>query len=224
MFKTYTFHAHTHESKIHHYTSSYFNINTLFSNTINVATLNIRGAFESKLITLIDYMITSDIHFLHLCESHKKDQNNSLKNYIDFQQNNKNNHKCLKHTHFTHTPTNQKFIIIHNPDPDNLSSGVTIIISPILYKYIGPIYFIPERMIHVTFFFKQYHQLNIINVYLPPIMSAHNYFQVMNMIDIYISKNLNNANKYNYYIMMRDININPHNKKLTYKNYNNIDT
>ncbi|GET52248.1 hypothetical protein GLOIN_2v1716639 [Rhizophagus irregularis DAOM 181602=DAOM 197198] len=120
-------------------------------------------------LTLEDHLINSDIHFLHLCETHKYDPKNSYNNDNDFQQNNKNNNKLLPHLQFTHTPSNQKFIIIHNPDPNNKASGNSIIISPILYKHIGPLYFIPGRLIHATFYFRKHHQLNIINYIYHPL-------------------------------------------------------
>lgn len=202
----------------------YFNPNLLYFDSINVASLNIRGELKSKLINLIDYMIESDIHFLHLCETHKYDKNNSFENDNDFQQNNKNNYKKLNHTLFTHTPSNRQFTIIHNPDPDNKSSGISIIIFPTLYKYIGPLFFILGRLIYATFFFKKYHQLNIINLYLPPITSDSIKYKTLDIIDKYISNKINNTNKYNYYILIGDFNINPHNNKLSYKKDNTIDT
>ncbi|CAB4391279.1 unnamed protein product [Rhizophagus irregularis] len=173
-------------------------------------------------------MIEYNIHFLHLCETHEIDQKNSYNFNNDTKQNLKNNVKQrLTHNKFTHIPSNKIFTIIHNPDLKNTSSGNTIIISPTLYQFIGPVYAIPGRLIHATFFFKQHHQLNIINVYLPPVTSAKQNHQVMNLIENYISKELNNASKYNYYTIMGDFNINPHNRNLPIHNSDNnisIDT
>ncbi|CAB4379884.1 unnamed protein product [Rhizophagus irregularis] len=167
-------------------------------------------------------MIEYNIHFLHLCETHKIDQKNSYNFNNNTKQNLKNNVKQrLTHNKFTHTPSNKIFIIIHNPDPKNISLGNTIIISPTLYQFIGPVHAIPGRLIHASFFFKQHHQLNIINVYLPPITSSKQNHQVINLIENYISKELNNANKYNYYTIMGDFNINPHNRNLPIHNSDN---
>ncbi|PKK79021.1 hypothetical protein RhiirC2_769563 [Rhizophagus irregularis] len=166
-------------------------------------------------------MIDSDTHFLHIYETYKKDHKNQHTNENDFQQNNKNNTIFLTHQKFTHTPTNQIFTIIHNPDQHNKSSGNIIIISHTLYKSIGPVHMIPGRLIHVTFFFKQHHQLNIINLYLPPITSAKKNHLILDKIDSYISKQLANNNKYNYYIIMGDFNINLHSRKLTFNNHQN---
>ncbi|PKY54319.1 hypothetical protein RhiirA4_473060 [Rhizophagus irregularis] len=168
------------------YTQQKPSTSTLSYNALNLfGAFNIKGAFEHKLIDLINYMIDSNTHLLHLCETHILDSKNSFTNDNDFQQNNKNNTKLLTHKKFTHTPSNQIFIIIHNPDPKNPSSGNTIIISPTLYKHIGPVFAIPGK--------------------------------------------LNNANKYNYFIIMGDFNINPHNRKLSYNkktnnNQNNDET
>ncbi|PKY32373.1 hypothetical protein RhiirB3_450516 [Rhizophagus irregularis] len=200
---------------------SYFDPELIISNSTNIASLNIRGVFEHKIIDLINYMIDSDTHFLHICEIHKKDHKNQHTNENDFQQNNKNNTIFLTHQKFTHTPTNQIFTIIHNPDQHNKLSGNIIIISPTLYKSIGPVHAIPGRLIHVTFFFKQHHQLNIINLYLPPVTSAKKNHLILDKIDSYISKQLANNNKYNYYIIMGDFNINPHSRKLTFNNHQN---
>ncbi|PKY31221.1 hypothetical protein RhiirB3_448712 [Rhizophagus irregularis] len=205
------------------YLNKYFNPINLYSKTINVASLNIRGGLESKMINLIDYMITYDIHFLHLCKTHKKDVKNSLNNNNDFQQNNKNSYRRLNHIQFTHTPSNQNFIIIHNPDPENPSSGISIIISPVLYKHLGPIEYVPGRMIHAFFYFKKHHQLNIINLYLPPLTSNNINFNTLHQINKYILQQINKANKYNYFILMGNFNINPHHNKLYYKNNNDND-
>ncbi|PKY23742.1 hypothetical protein RhiirB3_438042 [Rhizophagus irregularis] len=203
---------------------SYFDPELIISNSTNIASLNIRGAFEHKIIDLINYMIDSNTHFLHICETHKKDHKNQFTNENDFQQNDKNNTIFLTHQKFTHTPTDQIFTIIHNPDPIHKSSGNIIIISPTLYKCIGPIHAIPDRLIHATFFFKQHHQLNIINLYLPPVTSAKKNHFVLDKIDTYISKLLDNSNKYQYYIIMGDFNINPHSRKLSYNKDNNNTT
>ncbi|PKC02572.1 hypothetical protein RhiirA5_425059, partial [Rhizophagus irregularis] len=128
---------------------SYNPLNLLPSfNALTSPSLNIRGVFEHKIIDLINYMIDSDTHFLHICEIHKKDHKNQHTNENDFQQNNKNNTIFLTHQKFTHTPTNQIFTIIHNPDQHNKLSGNIIIISPTLYKSIGPVHAIPGRLIH----------------------------------------------------------------------------
>src|SRR2546421_6812496 len=126
--------------------------------SINLATHNIRGAFNNKLLDILNHMIEHNIHIFHACETHIINQTLTTNN----------SHSIIKHFHI---PTKKYFYIIQNPDQSNRSSGNAIILSSLLYKHVQKIQSIPGRLIKLILFFKQKIQIHIIAIYLPPTLN-----------------------------------------------------
>ncbi|EXX67254.1 hypothetical protein RirG_116080 [Rhizophagus irregularis DAOM 197198w] len=149
-------------------------------------------------------MIDSNIHCLLLTETHLKDP----KNIPTIR---------LKATSFKYIQNNKNitFYIIHNPSPTQSASGVSFIISSLLYQRIQKIEHIPGRLIHITFFFKRHEQLHVLGIYLPPITSSKNNTETLKSINLYLKTHLNSKNQYKKNIIMGDFNINPHKPNTT---------
>ncbi|PKY29560.1 hypothetical protein RhiirB3_446235 [Rhizophagus irregularis] len=184
---------------------SYFNS----SSSINFATLNLQGGFKTnKKHDLITYMIDSNIHCLLLTETHLKDPKN-----------------CstirLKATPFKyiHNNKNVTFYIIHNPSPTQSASGVSFIISSLLYQRIQKIEHIPGRLIHITFFFRRHEQLHVLGIYLPPITSSKNNTETLKSINLYLKTHLDSKNQYKKNIIM--VKIYNETPSYTFKNTSN---
>ncbi|CAB4380763.1 unnamed protein product [Rhizophagus irregularis] len=121
-------------------------------------------------------MIDSNIHCLLLTETHLKDPKN-----------------CstirLKATPFiyTHNNKNITFYIIHNPSPTQSASGVSFIISSLLYQ----------------------------RIYLPPITSSKANIETLKSINLYLKTHLDSKNQHKKNIILGDFNINPHKPNTT---------
>ncbi|EXX68598.1 hypothetical protein RirG_103700 [Rhizophagus irregularis DAOM 197198w] len=181
----------------------YSNFNT--SSSINFATLNLQGGFEiNKKHDLITYIIDSNIHCLLLTETHLKDPKNIPTTR-------------LKATPFKYVQNNDNiiFYIIHNPSPTQSASGVSVILSSLLYQRIQKIEHIPGRLIHITFFFRRHEQLHVLGIYLPLITSSKNNTETLKSINMYIKTHLDSKNQFKKNIIMGDFNINPHKPNTT---------
>ncbi|GBB91442.1 hypothetical protein RclHR1_18750004 [Rhizophagus clarus] len=148
------------------------------SDYLKIGTINIQGAYQSKIDNIILYFTTYNFDILTLTETglHTPHTHNNIQI-------------------INHPDNKSKLYIIHDINGKHKGTGVAIILSKKLFKHFITCTFLNGRLLHITLKFKPHISLNIIAAYLPtnPSSNHHHdsrsiyYTKLLQIINLIIS-------------------------------------
>lgn len=168
---------------------------------MKIGIINIQEGYKNKLTNILNYFITHNFNILGITET-------------QYELPHPTNNLVERYPH----PTNKNsFIyIILDANRDNKGSGVGIILTDTLYKYVHKIKFFKGRILHIQLGFKKQQSINITCLYLSADHSKksdHIKKECNNFIDsLSLSPSNNHTKQRTYDIIMGNFNCYPKNK------------